>query len=107
MRRIIVATVVAIVAAPAWPQDVEPTDTIIVTATRTETPLADAIFNLTWLAVLGRVHGRMREEALVAGLQWKGGGIYQAAAGDADVGLQQEVEAPDTTYVDDEAPLDG
>lgn len=43
MRRIIVATAVAMVAAPAWPQDVEPTDTIIVTATRTEIPLEDAI----------------------------------------------------------------
>jgi vitamin B12 transporter len=43
MRRIIIATAVAIVTAPAWPQNGAPTDTIIVTATRTEIPLADAI----------------------------------------------------------------
>jgi len=43
MRRIIFAAALAIAASSAWPQDGEPTETIIVTATRTEIPLADAV----------------------------------------------------------------
>lgn len=43
MRRIIIAAALAIASSPAWPQDGEATETIVVTATRTEIPLANAI----------------------------------------------------------------
>jgi vitamin B12 transporter len=43
MRRIILAATLAVATTPAWSQNDEPTETIVVTATRTEIPLADAI----------------------------------------------------------------
>ena len=69
------------------------------------TPLADAIFNLCWLAVLRRVHHRLQFEGISTALTCKGGGIFEADAEDVDCGHPMEVEAPDTTYVDDEALL--
>lgn len=63
------------------------------------------MLNLSWLVVLRRTHEELKSEGVPASIEWKAGGMFKAHVEDKDFETRSEVEAPNTTFVDDEALL--